>query len=98
MKLDVGKLVNHMTQGSCIPTDSMKSADNYSSLIHSIGTRLYIDSDKTNLAYLVGLLVKVMIYRVDNIRVKRGQGEVWIIICIEIIVIVIISKKCQKQK
>jgi len=54
MKLDVGKVGDHMTRESCIPTDSVKSNDDYSSLIHSIRTGAYIDSDKTNLAYLVG--------------------------------------------
>ena len=43
-----------MTQGSCIPIDSVKSSDDCSSLVHKIGTRTYVDSDKTNLAYLVG--------------------------------------------
>jgi len=54
MKLDVGKVVDYMTRESCIPTDSMKSGDDCSSLIHSIGTGAYIDSDKTNPTYLVG--------------------------------------------
>ena len=54
MKLDVGKGVDHMTWGSCIPTDSVKSNDNYSSLVHNIETMAYIDSDKTNPAYLDG--------------------------------------------
>ena len=53
MKLDVGKVVDHNTQGSCIPTDSVKSGDDYSSLVHCIRTGAYIESDKTNLAYLV---------------------------------------------
>ena len=53
MKLDVGKVVDHMTRESSVPTDSMKS-DDYSSLVHSIGTKAHIESDKTNLAYLVG--------------------------------------------
>ena len=44
-----------MTQGSYIPTNSVKSRDNdYSSLIHNIVTGAYIDSDKTNPTYLVG--------------------------------------------
>ena len=43
-----------MTWGSYIPTDSVKSDDDCSSLVHNIGTEAYIDSDKTNLAYLVG--------------------------------------------
>ena len=54
MKLDVGKVVDHVTRLNCIPTDSVKRGDDYFSLIHSIGTGAYIDSDKTNLAYLVG--------------------------------------------
>ena len=53
MKLDVGKVFGHMTQGSCIPTDSMKSGDDYSSLVYNIETGAYIDLDKTNPAYLV---------------------------------------------
>ena len=53
MKLDVGKVVDHMTQKSCIPTNSVKSGD-YSSLVHSIRTGAHIESDKTNLAYFVG--------------------------------------------
>ena len=54
MKLDVGKVVDHNTRRSCMPTDSVKSGDDYSSLVHSIGTGAHIESDKTNLAYLVG--------------------------------------------
>ena len=38
MKVDVGKVSDHMTRGSCIPTDSVKSGDNCSSLAHSIET------------------------------------------------------------
>ena len=49
MKLDVGKVVDCMTQGSCIPTDSVKSGNDYSILVHSIETGAYIDSDKINL-------------------------------------------------
>ena len=59
MKLDVGKVVDHMTQESCVPTDSVKSDDDYSSLVHSIETRTDIDSGKTNLAYLVGSSYKM---------------------------------------
>ena len=55
MKLVVGKVVDHMTRRSCIPTDSVKRADDdCSSLIHNIRIGAYIDSDKTNPAYLVG--------------------------------------------
>jgi len=52
MKLDVGKIVDHMTRGSCIPFDSVKRGDDYSSLVH--GTGAYTDLDKTNPTYLVG--------------------------------------------
>ena len=38
MKLDVSKIFDHMTQGSYIPTDSVKSGDDCSSLVHSIRT------------------------------------------------------------
>ena len=48
MKLNVGKVVDHMTRGSCILTDSVKSEDDDSSLVHYIGIRDYIESDKTN--------------------------------------------------
>jgi len=47
MKLDVGKVFDNMTRGSCIPIDSMKSSDDYSSLVYSIGTGACIDLDKT---------------------------------------------------
>ena len=43
-----------MTQWSYIPIDSVKSSDDYFSLIYSIGTGACIDSDKTNPAHLVG--------------------------------------------
>jgi len=54
MKVDIGKVYDHMTRRSCIPTDSVKSGDDYSSFIHNIVTGAYIDSDKTNPTYLVG--------------------------------------------
>ena len=52
--MDVCKVSDHMTRGCCIPTDSVKSGDDCSSLVHNIGTGAYIDSDKTNPTYLVG--------------------------------------------
>ena len=54
MKLNVRKEVNFMTRGNCNPTDSVKSCDDYSNLVHNIGTRAYVDLDKTNPAYLIG--------------------------------------------
>jgi len=54
MKVDVGKVFDHITRGNWIPTDSMKISDDCSSLIHNIRTGVYIDSGKTNLAYSVG--------------------------------------------
>jgi len=86
MKLHIGKVVDHTTWGSCTPTDSVKNGDDYSILIHNIGTGVYIDSNKTNWHTW---LVKVMKCRVGVIRVKKGQGEEWITICIGIIVTVI---------
>ena len=53
MKLFDGKIVDSKTRGSCIPTDSVKSGDNCPILVHNIRIGAYIDSDKTNLAYLV---------------------------------------------
>ena len=50
MKLVVGKVVDHMTRGSCILTDS----DDYSNLVHNTVVGRYADLDKTNSAYLVG--------------------------------------------
>ena len=54
MELNVGKVADHMTRDNCIPTDSVKSSDDYSNLVHNIGFGAYVDSDKTNLTYLVG--------------------------------------------
>ena len=54
MKLFVGKVVDSKTRGSRIPTDSVKSGDDCPILVHKIGIGAYFDSDKTNLAYLVG--------------------------------------------
>ena len=53
-KLGIDKVVDNKTEESCIPIGSMKSSDDYSSLVNSIGTEAYIDSDKTNPTYFVG--------------------------------------------
>jgi len=54
MKLFGCKVIDYETRGSCIPTDSVKTGDDYLNLIHNTGIGAYIDSDKTNLAYLIG--------------------------------------------
>ena len=54
MELNVGKVVDHMTRGNCIHTDSVKSGEDYSILFHNIGVGACVDSDKTNVAYLFG--------------------------------------------
>jgi len=54
MKLFVNKVVDSKIQESCILTDLVKSGDDYHNLVHNTRTETYIDSDKTNLAYLVG--------------------------------------------
>ena len=54
MKLNVGKVVDNITRGSCIATDSVKSGDDNSNFIHYTRTGAYVDLDKTNLPYLVG--------------------------------------------
>ena len=51
MKLGIGKAVDNMTRENCISIGSVKSSDDYSSLVHSIGTMACIDSDKTNPAH-----------------------------------------------
>ena len=53
MNLFVGKVVGSKTRGSCIPTDSIKSDDNYPNLVYNTGIGVYVGSDKTNPA-LVG--------------------------------------------
>jgi len=53
MKLFVSKIVDSKIRGSCIPTDSVKSHDDYPNLVHSTEIGAYIDSDMTNLAYVV---------------------------------------------
>ena len=40
-----------MTRESCNPIDSVKSSDDYSSHVHSIGTGSCNDSDKINPAH-----------------------------------------------
>ena len=47
-------VVDNMTRENYIPIDFVKSGDSYSSLFHNIETEAYIDSNKTNSAYLVG--------------------------------------------
>jgi len=37
----VGKMVDNMTRGSCISTDSVKSGDDHSNLIHILGWDIY---------------------------------------------------------
>ena len=39
--LDVGNVIDHMTRGSCIPTDSVKSGVDCSSLVHSLDWGIY---------------------------------------------------------
>ena len=51
MNLDVGKVVDNKTRGSCIPIDSMKSSDDYFNFVHSIRIGICVDSDKTNPTY-----------------------------------------------
>ena len=47
-------MVDRMTRENCIPTDSVKSGDDNFRIVHNIRTGAYIDSDKTNLADLIG--------------------------------------------
>ena len=79
LKLDVGKMVDYMTRESCIPTDSVESGDDcpFLFIVLRLG-HILIRIRPTRHTRLV----KVMICWVGNIRVKRGQGEIWITICI----------------
>jgi len=36
MKLDVGKVVDNLAWGRCIPIDSVKSRDDYSNFVHKL--------------------------------------------------------------
>ena len=79
MKLDVGKVVDNMTRGSCIPIDSVKSSDDYSSVVHILGLGHVLIRIRP---IRHTMLVKVMICRVNNIQ-KRGCCVIWITIKIE---------------
>ena len=48
MKLNVGKVVDNIARGSCIPIDSVKSRDDYSDFVHNIGIGTCVESDNTN--------------------------------------------------
>ena len=54
MKLNIGKVVDHMTRGSCIPIDSVQSRDDYSDFVHNIEIGACVELDKTNSAHLFG--------------------------------------------
>ena len=73
MKMDVGKMVDNMTRGSCIPIDYMKNSDDYSCLVQVLGLGHVLIRIRP-IRYT--RLVKVMICRIGNIRVKRGQGVI----------------------
>jgi len=66
-------VVDNMTRGSCIPIDSVKSSDDYSSLVVVLGPGHVLIQIRP-----IGhtRLVKVMISRVGNIRVKSGWGVI----------------------
>ena len=53
MKLFVSEVVDDKTRGSSIPTGSVKSGDDCPILVHNTEIETYIDSDKTNLVYLI---------------------------------------------
>jgi len=54
MKLNDENVVDNMTGGRCILTDSMKSGDDYFNFGHNSEIGYYIESDNTIPAYLVG--------------------------------------------
>jgi len=51
---DCWKGANNMAWGHCIPIDSVKSGDDYSYFDYNNGIGACVDSDETNLTYLVG--------------------------------------------
>ena len=53
MKLNVANVVGNMTQGYCIPIDSLKSGDDCSNFVHNTEIGEYVELDKTNPVYLV---------------------------------------------
>jgi len=53
-ELNVGKVVGNMTRGRYIPTVSVRSEHDCSSLVHNIGPGSYVESNKNNSRYLVG--------------------------------------------
>ena len=64
MKLNVGNMVDHMTRGSCIPTECVKSGDDCSNLVYNIETEHILIRIRP---IWHTWLVKVMICRVSNI-------------------------------
>ena len=88
-------VVDNMTWGNCIPIDYVKSS--VVVLVFFIILKLGHVLIRIR-AIWDTWLVKVMICQVGNIRVKRGRGEVWITICIGIIVIIIYITKMSKTK
>jgi len=54
MKLNVGSMASNITRRSCIPTNSMKSGNDYFNLDYNFEIGAYVESSKINLAYLVG--------------------------------------------
>ena len=50
----VSKVIDSKTRKSFIPTDSVKSGDDCLILVQNTEIGAYIDSDNTNLTYLVG--------------------------------------------
>ena len=64
MMMIVGKVVDNMAWGHCIPIDSVKSKDDYSNSVHNIRVGEYVDSDKL---IRHSWLVRVMLCRVGEI-------------------------------
>jgi len=86
MKLDVGKVVDHMTRGNCTPwlceELTLWRVDMMIILFLFIILRLgHILIRIKPIRYI--WLVRVMKCRVGNIRVKRDRGEVWITYVLE---------------
>jgi len=71
MKLNVGRMVDNMIQEMCIPTDSVKSEDVCSDLVHNMGLGYMLSKIKT---IMHTWLVKVIKCQVGDIRIKKRSS------------------------
>ena len=56
------KVVENLSQGRCIPIDSVKSENYFENYCYKIGGMGYIESDKSNPAYFIGSCYKKSVW------------------------------------